>query len=73
MRKILLLSFFIFSCGNEIYYLDSYNFSQSGESTYETKELSSYDLNSASIEAYQLIAKEIKSVYSSELNTDNSL
>ena len=50
MRKILFLSFFIVSCGNEIYYLDSYNFSQSGESTYETKELSSSELNSASIE-----------------------
>ena len=73
MRKILLLSFFIFSCGNEIYYLDSYNYSQSSESTYETKELSSSELNSASIEAYQLIADEIISVYSSALNKDNSL
>ena len=73
MRKILFLSFFIVSCGNEIYYLDSYNFSQSGESTYETKELSSSELNAASIEAYQLISDEIISVYSSALNKDNSL
>ena len=41
--------------------------------TYETKELSSSELNSASIEAYQLIADEIISVYSSALNKDNSL
>ena len=73
MRKILFLSIFIVSCGNEIYYLDSYNFSQSGESTYETKELSSSELNAASIEAYQLIADEIISVYSSALNKDNNL
>ena len=73
MRKILFLSFFIVSCGNEIYYLDSYNFSQSGESTYETKELTSSELNTASIEAYQLIADEIISVYSSALNKDNNL
>ena len=73
MRKILFLSFFIVSCGNEIYYLDSYNFSQSGESTYETKELSQSELNAASIEAYQLISDEIISVYSSALNKDNSL
>ena len=35
MRKILFLSFFLVSCGGEIYYLDSYNFSQSGEYTLE--------------------------------------
>ena len=73
MRKILFLSFFIVSCGNEIYYLDSYNFSQSGESTYETKELSSSALNAASIKAYQLISDEIISVYSCSLNKDKSL
>ena len=72
-RKTLFLSFFIVSCGNEIYYLDSYNFSQSGESTYETKELSSSELNAASIEAYQLIADEITSVYSNALDKDNSI
>ena len=72
MRKIILLSFFIVSCGNEIYYLDSYNFSQSGESTYETKELTSSELNAASIEAYQLIADEIILVYSNALNKDNN-
>ena len=71
MRKIILLSFFIVSCGNEIYYLDSYNYSQSGESTYETKELTSSELNAASIEAYKLIADEIISVYSNALNKDN--
>ena len=72
MRKIILLSFFIVSCGNEIYYLDSYNFSQSRESTYETKELTSSELNAASIEAYQLIADEIILVYSNALNKDNN-
>ena len=72
MRKIILLSFFIVSCGNEIYYLDSSNFSQSGESTYETKELTSSELNAASIEAYQLIADEIILVYSNALNKDNN-
>ena len=71
MRKIILLSFFIVSCGNEIYYLVSYNYSQSGESTYETKELTSSELNAASIEAYKLIADEIISVYSNALNRDN--
>ena len=71
MRKIILLSFFIVSCGNEIYYLDSYNYSQSGQSKYETKELTSSELNAASIEAYKLIADEIISVYSNALNKDN--
>lgn len=73
MRKILFISFFLVSCGGEIYYLDSYNFSQSGESTYEAKELESYELDSAFIEAYEIIADEIISVYSTALNKDNSL
>ena len=73
MRKILFISFFLISCGGEIYYLDSYNFSQSGESTYEAKELESKELDSAFIEAYEIIADEIISVYSTALNKDNSL
>jgi len=73
MRKILFISFFLVSCGGEIYYLDSYNFSQSGESTYEAKELESKELDSAFIEAYEIIADEIISVYSTALNKDNSL
>ena len=73
MRKILIISFFLVSCGGEIYYLDSYNFSQSGESTYEAKELESKELDSAFIEAYEIIADEIISVYSTALNKDYSL
>tara|TARA_B100001063_G_scaffold63452_2_gene57473 strand:+ start:471 stop:887 length:417 start_codon:yes stop_codon:yes gene_type:complete len=73
MRNILLLSFLILSCTDEIYYLDSYNFSQSGDSTYETKELESSELNKASLEAYQLIANEIISVYSEALIIDNNM
>ena len=73
MRKILFISFFLVSCGGEIYYLDSYNFSQSGDSTYEAKELESKELDSAFIEAYEIIADEIISVYSTALNKDNSL
>ena len=73
MKKILFISFFLVSCGGEIYYLDSYNFSQSGESTYEAKELESKELDSAFIEAYEIIADEIISVYSTALNKDNSL
>ena len=73
MRKILFISFFLVSCGGEIYYLDSYNFSQSGESTYEAKELESNELDSAFIEAYEIIADEIISVYSTALNKDYSL
>ena len=73
MRKILFISFFLVSCGGEIYYLDSYNFSQSGESTYEAKELESKELDSAFIEAYEIIADEIISVYSTALNKDNSV
>ena len=61
------------SCGGEIYYLDSYNYSQSGESTYETKQLESEELESAFVEAYQYIADEIIFVYSDALNKDNSL
>ena len=56
MKKFFLFSFLLVSCGGEIYYLDSYNYSQSGESTYETKELSSSELQQASIEAYEYIA-----------------
>ena len=73
MRKILFISFFLVSCGGEIYYLDSYNYSQSGESTYEAKELESKELDSAFVEAYEIIADEIISVYSTALNKDNSL
>ena len=73
MRKILFLSFFLVSCGGEIYYLDSYNYSESGESTYEAKELKSKELNTAFIEAYEIIADEIISVYSKALNKDNNL
>ena len=73
MRKILFLSFFLVSCGGEIYYLDSYNYSQSGESTYEAKELESEDMEDAFIEAYEIIAEEIISVYSKALKKDNSL
>tara|TARA_B100000575_G_scaffold254490_1_gene223710 strand:- start:15897 stop:16310 length:414 start_codon:yes stop_codon:yes gene_type:complete len=73
MKKIIFLSFFILGCGGEIYYLDSYNYSQSGESTYETKELESENLEGAFTEAYEIIANEIISVYSSALNKDNNL
>ena len=73
MRKILFLSFFLISCGGEIYYLDSYNYSQSGESTYEAKELESEEMEDAFIEAYEIIAEEIISVYSKALKKDNSL
>ena len=73
MRKILFLSFFLVSCGGEIYYLYSYNFSQSGESTYEAKELESEEMEDAFIEAYEIIAEEIISVYSKALKKDNSL
>ena len=34
-------------CGNEIYYLDSYNYSDLGEPSYETKQLNSSTLNDA--------------------------
>ena len=73
MRKILFLSFFLVSCGGEIYYLYSYNYSQSGESTYEAKELESEEMEDAFIEAYEIIAEEIISVYSKALKKDNSL
>lgn len=74
MKKTLFfISFLLISCGGEIYYLDSYNYSQSGESTYETKELVSEDLEGAFTEAYEIIANEIISVYSDALNKDNSL
>ena len=56
-----------------IYYLDSYNYSQSGESTYEAKELESEEMEDAFIEAYEIIAEEIISVYSKALKKDNSL
>ena len=73
MRKILFLSFFLVSCGGEIYYLARYNYSQSGESTYEAKELESEEMEDAFIEAYEIIAEEIISVYSKALKKDNSL
>ena len=73
MRKIFFLSFFLVSCGGEIYYLDSYNYSQSGETTYETKELEFVDIEDAFIEEYEIIAEEIISVYSKALKKDNSL
>ena len=73
MKKLFYFSFLLVSCGGEIYYLDSYNYSQSGESTYETKELSSSVFEQASIEAYEYIANEIISVYSRALTLDESL
>ena len=74
MKKILFLtSFLLIGCGGEIYYLDSFNYSQSGEATYETKELEAEDLEGAFTEAYEIIADEIISVYSDALNKDNSL
>ena len=74
MKKILfLISFLLIGCGGEIYYLDSFNYSQSGEATYETKELEAEDLEGAFTEAYETIADEIISVYSDALNKDNSL
>ena len=74
MKKIFFfISLLFVGCGGEIYYLDSFNYSQSGESTYETKELVSEDLEGAFTEAYEIIANEIISVYSNALNKDNSL
>ena len=74
MKKILFfISFLLIGCGGEIYYLDSYNYSHSGDATYETKQLESQDLEGAFTEAYQIIADEIISVYSTALNKDNSL
>ena len=73
MRKILFLAIFIVGCGNDIYYLDSYNYNQSGEPSYETKQLESFELKSASIEAYEFIANEIISAYSRSLALDNNL
>ena len=73
MRKILLLAILITGCGGEIYYLDSYNYNQLGESSYETKQLESPELEGASIEAYEFIANEIISAYSRSLALDNSL
>ena len=74
MKKILfLISFLLIGCGGEIYYLDSFNYSQSGEATYETKELEAENLEGAFTEAYEIIADEIISVYSDALNKDNSL
>ena len=74
MKKILfLISLILVGCGGEIYYLDSFNYSQSGEATYETKELEAEDLADAFTEAYQIIADEIIFVYSNALNKDNSL
>tara|TARA_B100000900_G_C20581540_1_gene717746 strand:- start:822 stop:1241 length:420 start_codon:yes stop_codon:yes gene_type:complete len=73
MKKILFLAIFIIGCGNDIYYLDSYNYSQSGESSYETKQLESFELKGASIEAYEFIANEIISAYSRSLALDNNL
>ena len=67
------MSFLLIGCGGEIYYLDSFNYSQSGEATYETKELESENLEGAFTEAYEIIADEIISVYSDALNKDNSL
>ena len=59
MRKTLLLAILITGCGGEIYYLDSYNYNQLGDSSYETKQLESPELEGASIEAYEFIANEI--------------
>ena len=60
-------------CGNEIYYLDSYNYSDLGEPSYETKQLNSSTLNDASVEAYGIIADEIISVYSRAIALDENL
>ena len=60
-------------CGNEIYYLDSYNYSDLGEPLYETKQLNSSTLNDASVEAYGIIADEIISVYSRAIALDENL
>ena len=73
MKKILFLIIFITGCGGEIYYLDSYNYNQLGESPYETKQLESPELEGASIEAYEFIANEIISAYSRSLALDNNL
>lgn len=73
MKKILFLIIFITGCGGEIYYLDSYNYNQSGESPYKTKQLESPELEGASIEAYEFIANEIISAYSRSLALDNNL
>ena len=73
MRKILLLAILITGCGGEIYYLDSYNYNQSGESSFETKQLESSELEGASIEAYEFIANEIISAYSRSLALVNNL
>ena len=62
MKKILfLISFLLIGCGGEIYYLDSFNYSQSGEATYETKELDAEDLEGAFTEAYEIINGKIGS------------
>ena len=59
MKKILfLISFLLIGCGGEIYYLDSFNYSQSGEATYETKELEAENLEGAFTEAYEIIEFE---------------
>ena len=73
MRKIFLLAILVTGCGGEIYYLDSYNYNQLGDSTYETKQLESPELKDASIEAYEFIANEIISAYSRSLALDNNL
>ena len=73
MKKILFLSFFVLGCGGEIYYLDSYNYSKSGEPLYETKQLESPEFKEASIDAYEFIADEIISVYSRALALDENL
>ena len=50
MKKTLfLMSFLLIGCGGEIYYLDSFNYSQSGEATYETKELEAENLEGLSL------------------------
>ena len=72
-EKNTFLSFFVLGCGGEIYYLDSYNYSKSGESLYETKQLESSEFKEASIEAYEFIADEIISVYSRALALDENL
>ena len=59
MRKILFLAILVTGCAGEIYYLDSYNYNQLGDSSYETKQLESPELQGASIEAYEFIANEI--------------
>ena len=72
MKKILFYIFFLIGCGGEIYYLDSFNYSQSVKLHMRLKNLKQ-KISRAFTEAYEIIADEIISVYSDALNKDNSL